>query len=319
MIAERVGNRAQAFTAMMRAQGLPARLVLVRSTGEDGTEDALPSLQLFTHLLVDVGDGRVIDFSNEYAPFGFLDAEFRNRPMRYVDTGEVVNTGVGVIERERQYIEMSLMLDAEGEAVGRITETLTGALAAGWRNGLEKNHEIEQKRIFQGAYLAAAIPGAVLKKLVIKGQKQPEDPLVLQYDVSIPDFGRKRGETFRGTLPFTTKLGKKVGGLPSRETDLVMGLHIEKQAHATIVLPKGLTLDEDATHNAAEKSKRGAFKRYRKGSEGTVVYGYRVHVDVERVVPSEYQTFLEFAREVDELSDISLRFVRKKVTIQHPR
>ena len=307
IIAERTGSRARAFAAMLRFAGLFARLVLVKAAGEDETPKPVPSIQLFSNLLVDVGKGELIDLSSEYAPYGFLPSELRHRPARYVDSGALFHTGGGGVPHDTQYVVMAMTLQADGSAVGRITETMTGSLAAGWRSGLEKNHEREQKRIFQGAYLAAAIPGAVLKQLRIKGQKDAEAPLVFQYDVVIPDFGRTRGNSTRVELPFVTNLGKQAGGLPLRETDLVMGVHIEKRVDASIVLPKGEILLKGSENDAHRTTEWGAFSRYERFADGKVELGYQTQLDVDRVSPDAYQRFLTFARHVDEHSQLTMR------------
>ena len=307
MIADRAGNRARIYAAMLKSINLPARLVLVKSIGEDETENAVASLQLFTHLLVDIGENKIIDLSSEHAPFGFISPALRNRPMRYLDNGAPANTGNGTIKRDSQDIEISLVVDSRGAATGEITETLTGALAAQWRSGLEKNHDLEQKRIFQGAYLGMAIPGATLKTLDIIGQKTPETPLIFKYSVIVPNFAHQEGDLWRIEVPFSTNMGKQTGGLPTRVTDLVMGLYISKSVAATITLPYGSRVLK-TTPIPSQDSPWGTISHTMSSIDENVTLKYRTKADIPRVSPQIYSRFLEFANEVDKTSKLTFRY-----------
>jgi len=307
IIAGKRGDRSRAFVAMLKAAGYKSRLALVHPSGADDTEGALPSLKLFSELIVQVAGDGMIHLGEEYAAYGYLSPQLRSRPVVFIDTAQQTRIGTGAVSHDTQYVDIDLTLSPDGTAAGSVRETLKGATAVQWRMGLETNDEVELRRMFQGAYLATAIPGAVLTDLRIHDKENRNVPLVIEYDVYIPGFAKRNGNLLRAEAPFRTELRKRTGGLPMRTTPLVLAMHADKSVDLKLTLPEGMkvVLGEDFTE--AVTSPWGEARREQAVSEGQARLKYRTMLDVDRVPPSQYLKFLLFARKVDRISNLDFK------------
>lgn len=309
IIARKSGSRARSFVAMLRAAGYSPRLALVMPSGEDETPSAEPSLNRFYLPLVYVPDDGFIELGNESAPYGFLPAVLRNRPLRFADTGERSKTDGGARPRDEQHVVVSLKISAKGDAIGRIRETFTGSLAVNWRSALEKNKKADRRRLFQSAYLSEALPGASLIRLDIEGLKNPDRPLCFEYDVAVSGFASADGEnSLYIKLPYETNFGKQSGGLPSRITPLTLSLHATKTVETTLDIPTGMRFVEDKDAEQSADRSWGHASRGIRITGNKAVAKFETTVDIDRIEPEEYEAFLAFAKKVDRASNISLRF-----------
>jgi hypothetical protein len=172
--------------------------------------------------------------------------------------------------------------------------------------------------MFQGAYLATAIPGAVLKDLEIEEKENRNVPLVLSYEVEIPAFAKKSGETRRVEVPFKTSLRKQSGGLPMRQTPLVMTQHADKSVDLILEIPEGMSAVLWDDFNDAEASTWGEIRREKMVQGNRVRLSYRTVLDVDRVPPEKYVAFLLFARKVDRLSNMDFVLTEGETDISAP-
>ncbi len=307
IIASKRGDRSRAFTAMLKAAGYKSRLALVHPSGGDDTEDALPSLKLFDELIVQVANDGMIHLGQEYASYGYLPPQLRSRPVVFIDTVQQTRIGTGTISHDSQFVDIALSLGPDGTASGSVRETLQGATAVQWRQGLESNDASELQRMFQGAYLATAIPGAVLTDLRILEKENRNVPLVIEYDVVIPGFAKKSGNLLRVEAPFKTELRKRTGGLPMRTTPLVLAMHADKSVDLRLTLPEGMAVVLGDDFTEAVSSAWGEARREHAVSEGRARLKYRTLLDVDRVSPAQYVKFLLFARKVDRISNLDFK------------
>ncbi len=309
IVAAHAGNRARAFAALMGAAGYEARLVMIQPEGTDATPNPIPSLKLLGEEGVYVPEDGFMDFLHEYAPYGFLAPRLRHRPVLFLDTGEWKRTKGGSVPHDIQKITFSVSLDEEGGATGHVREELRGVFAAEWRRGLQTNNEVERDRMFQGAYLATAIPGAVLKKLTVLGRDNRDAPLVLEYDVDIYNLAEREGKGFRVEMPYATNVGKQTGGLPDRTTALVLGMHVEKSVAVTIEAPKGYQVTPVVDNGKSVRGEWGSATRTVKIEGDRASLGYELRLDAPRVEADRYEAFLGFVQSMDRVSKMTLRIL----------
>lgn len=308
IIARKSGNRARAFDAMLQAAGYASRLVLVMPGGEDETPNAVPSVKQFYLLLVENPEDGLIDLSNEFVPYGFLPGVLRNRPMRYVDSGELSRTGRGAEPKDIQDVKVSMRISENGDATGRVQEVLRGALAGDWRAIFEKNLAADYQRLFQSAYLSSAIPGARLVRLNIQGLESPDEPLRFEYDIVVPNFATAQGkEHLYLKLPFATNFSKQSGGLPKRSVPLVLSLHVSKTVDMEIELPDGFHAVPVDSPEQFISREWGSARRRILYSEKKIMTVFTTEVHVNRVPADKYPEFLTFSRTIDRASDIALK------------
>lgn len=309
MVAAHAGNRARAFIALMAEAGYEARLVMIQPDGTDATPHPVPSLKLLGEEGVYVPEDGFMDFLHEYVPYGFLSPRLRHRPVLFLDTGEWKRTGGGSVPHDIQKVTFSVTLDEEGGAAGHVREELRGVFAAEWRRGLQSNNEVERDRMFQGAYLASAIPGAVLKKLTISGRDSLDAPLILDYDIDIYGFAEKEDDGFRVEMPFATNVGKQTGGLPDRTTALVLGMHVKKSVDVTLVPPEGFRVTPVVNNGKNVRGEWGSATRQVTLDGEKASLAYDVRLDAARVEADRYEAFLGFVQSMDRVSKTSVRIL----------
>jgi tetratricopeptide (TPR) repeat protein len=313
IIARKSGNRARAFAALLKAAGYSSRLALVMPGGEDETKNAVPSVKSFYRLVVDVSGEGFVDLGSEFVPFGFLPDELRNRPLRYVDTGELSTTGAGTPAYDSQAIAVSIKIKETGDAALRIKETIQGDQAGQWREAIEKVLPSDYERLFQGEYVANVLPGAELIRLNIEGLNDQEASLIFDYDVVIPKFARaEENNKFLVHLPFSTDFSKQSGGLPTRTVPLVLSVHARRTVETTIEIPATFQLIPDTSFAETVRETWGIAERSIVASDSKVVISLKNEMNVDRVPPEKYASFLSFVRKADQISMISLGMVDKK-------
>jgi tetratricopeptide (TPR) repeat protein len=306
IIVRKSGNRARAFLALMRAAGYQARLAFVKPSGADDTKGLVPDLDDWGGVAVLVpGDGWIY-LDQDCAPYGYLPPNLRNRPAIFVENGERAKTDGGKTPRDSQKINIYFTVKPIGGASGKVIETVTGALAARWRSELQRSPKSEWKKRFQEAYLSSEIQGATLLDLRVENLGEPDKPLVLQYEVEAPGFAGVKGPYQRFDVPFSISLAKQVGGLPVRATPLVLATWIDKEVSVEISLPDGMIAKSATPGINTIEDKWGRASAWYKTNGTTVRAGYKARVEVDRVLPGDYQKFLAFTQGVDRISKLEI-------------
>ncbi|MCP4678176.1 MAG: DUF3857 domain-containing protein, partial [Deltaproteobacteria bacterium] len=306
IISRRSGSRARAFMGLMDEAGYVTRLALVKPSGSDETKEVVPNFNDYSIFTALVPEDGFLDFSLENAPYGYLLPGLRNRPVILVDSGERMKTDAGVIPSDSQDIEITLELLEDGTALGKVKETLTGLLAAQWRSFVKQTPEVERDRRFQEMHVSKEIRNAGLLNLRVEGIDKPESPLVLEYNIEAPGFVRNTAGGRRFTLPFPITLVKQIGGLPARATPLVLASHIDKKVRATITVSDSHEWDVRYTGKENSKTKWGNASRWSEVGSETIKIGYRAKLSVDRVQAGDYAAFLEFAKNLDRLSELEV-------------
>ncbi len=306
IITRQSGSQVRAFMGLMDAAGYVTRLALVKPSGSDESEEVTPNLGDYGVFTVLVPEDGFIDFSLENAPYGYLLPELRDRPVILADSGERMKTDNGVIPSDSQDIEIKLDLLEDGTARGTVKEKLTGLLAAQWRSFIRQTPAVERERRFQEMHISQEIRNARLVSLRFEGVDKPEGPLILEYNLEAPGFVRNVGSGQSFTIPFPITLVKQTGGLPARATPLVLASHIDKKVRATIMLPGNREWDVSYTGKEDVKTKWGSASRWSEAGGKTIEIGYKAKLSVDRIRAGDYAEFLEFAQDLDRLSELEI-------------
>jgi tetratricopeptide (TPR) repeat protein len=306
IVVRKSGNRARAFVALLRSAGYSGRLALVREAGEDRTDSSVPSLAMLGRVAVHVEDDGWVSLEQDGAPYGYLPAELRHAPVLFIDNDERTSTDGGAVPVDAQRVTLDITLHEDGSAVGTITEELTGVLAAGWRSDLREIAGAEIEKRFEERYLSTAVVGAALSSLTIKELDDPEAPLILEYEIEVPQLGLRDEHAFGIEVPFPITLVKRVGGLPSRSTPAVLASYVEKEVDATIHLPDGFSA-KTRTSRATARSKWGDAESQITIAAGLVRAGYKARLHADRIAPAEYVDFIDFAHRIDRATKLEFR------------
>jgi len=305
VIMRRSGSRARAFIAMLAADDVDARLVLVRPLGADDTPTEVPAFSLFERAVVLVG-GDWVGMDQDGAPYGFLPVELRDRPAVILDRCDAVTTGAGSVPVEEQLVSVSISIGADGAAVLDVEEILTGALAAGWRTNLEQIPASQLDLRFQEDYVSSLMEGAALARLEIEGRDDPERPLRLAYRLEAQGMARRTSSGMTALLPFATQIQASIGALPTRLTPLVMAARTRREVRYAVTVDDDLVIVDAGGADRVE-GPFGGLERSATIEGGRVDARVLTFVEAARVEPSRYGELLSLARDMDRLSRVELR------------
>ncbi|MFO8072120.1 MAG: hypothetical protein R6V85_09620 [Polyangia bacterium] len=302
VIARRFGDRTRAAIALLRAAGLDARLAFGVSAGQDETPGSLPDFDVIDHPLLLVEGERWVHLGRDGAPYGYLPPCLRNRPALLVADAGWKKTDGGTTPRDEQLIDLELEVGHDGSVAGHVSERLSGTPAADWRSQLRRLADDELETRFQESYLSSAVPSASLESLEIEGLDDPESPLVLRYSFSAERLARSSGEDLELEIPFGMEISRGIGGLPVRASPLVLCSHMRRELRARVLLPPGAVTDLPEDESA--EGRWGRIARRASREQDAISLEVETLLDVERVSPRDYPTFLDFAGRVDEISDV---------------
>jgi tetratricopeptide (TPR) repeat protein len=315
IIVRRAGDRGRAFAYLLAAAGYQSRLALVHPLYADATKSNIPDFTAFSRFVVAVPDDGFISFEQTHAPYGYLSAALRQRPVIYIDNAESTKTDEGAVALDTQYVDLTVSIGADGAGKIKIKETLNGILATTWRAELAQIPENEKQHRFQESYLSKIIPSARLVQLKILEEDNPAAPLYLVYEIDVPSLARPDGEGNRRLeLPFALDLLKTLGALPIRITPLIAATRIKRRVLATVSIPKDFQLTFTDDHNRSIDGKWGKASRSIEKTGDTIRLGFTSKISIDRVPPKQYQKFFEEIRQIDQVSKLELIMAR---TPQH--
>lgn len=311
-LATKRGNRSGLFTAMLRAVGIEAELVLAEPGVTARPSPRVPSAARFETRLVRVRPDEktttwaLVDGRRPW--LGKLPPVMRGGA--YV-TASQPSRVEPLRDREIDHwvlgSDTSLEVDEAGNAAGTVLITLPGTYGAQLREFLAGARKEAASRQLQG-WLSALIPGARLVDFSTIGIDAPREPFGLKVRVAIdhfmvPDGGHLVNERF-----FDEPLALRSIGLPTlgsylrtpvRKTPMMMS-EAEEQMTVSVRFPKGTRAPVETPKSFTQILDFGqftqAFEWDEAKREARLVRVYRT--PQRRLPPSAFPAFRESAQEI---------------------
>lgn len=303
MLAARTGHRERVLKYLLGLADIPSDLVLVRGIEADHSEARLPDLETYGYLLlrVQTEKGPVwLHAAARHAPFGYLPPQVRNEiGLALNPQAERVTTPAGSPTQDLRSVEVDVQLSKEGGAVLHARETLHGQGAVGWRNDLDEIPAAELEARFEESYASSVVPGARLKKLTVEGRDEPEQPLVIDYELEVDSLGQRTDHELRIPPLLPSQLAAQFARTGERTASELLAASDAKDVKVRFVLPAGAKVLSAPKNALIEHPIRASFTSSSRVEGQTVELTRSVRLPAARISPAEYAKFAAFCRAVD--------------------
>lgn len=318
-LAQDRGSRLMLLKAGLEALGVPARVALVRTFNADPSPYLFPEPSLLPYAALRVelpGEEPVwLDSVVRFGPFGELPEPAMGgmeayllpepgRPLEKVKTPPLKeNTG--------KQVKLALELTEDGRLLGKGVETYSGFEAAQLAEAFQQLAAESRKQALQGA-VGRYFSGAELSSLELEHTEKVGAPFVLRYEFTVPRFARVEGEGRQGIAPLTfpSLLGREYVQLSRRETPLFLDRTQANQVHVELTLPEGWRLADPQPELKVE-TPFGRFVRREKQEGRTLTINESLTLHRNRIAPSNYDAFAQFAGDVDLIQTRDLFLVKQ--------
>jgi tetratricopeptide (TPR) repeat protein len=304
MVAARTGNRTRVLRYLLEMAGVDAELALVRSYTADSHRSDLPDDDTYQNLLVRVRgtNGPLwLHAGTRGEPFGYMPPVLAGMDALMLNEGaERTQVPDRALEDDLRTVEVDLELKRDGGARLSVVETFHGSGAVLWREQLEHVPEARLEQQFESAYVASLVPGGRQTRHTISGREDPEQPLVLRYDVDVDQLARRgRGGWVIPPL-YRASLGPQFAPIASRTTTelIAAGLAVDLTMHVRV--PEGATIGSTPRGGTLESVHGAQVTLSTEPEDGGLLVRRSFRIPRMRVEPAEYGRFAAFCRASDE-------------------
>lgn len=301
MLTARAGNRSRVLYYLLGLVDIDAELVLIRGWNNDQTRSELADEDTYPNLFVRY-DETLLMTGARGIPFGYASAMVRGQSgvvlVPFAESDEVREITVPPAPEgsDRHVIELIADLGEGGAASVSVTETLRGSDAITWRENLENIPAAALNERFEQAYVSSILPGASLRSLRVTGRNDTSVPLVLHYELTMPNLTRQQGSEEIFPALFPAQLGANFASQAARTNTQLVGPPVDLEVILTL-RHAGTATPMDAVELVGPGGAR--FEMSVAANEGTTTITRKLLVPMMRVEPSAYPAFAAWAREVD--------------------
>lgn len=315
-VAQDRGSRTWLLYASLRALGIDARLAAVRTFTADPAPYLFPAEGLFNYVCIVVRqpDGALVwlDPLIRYAPFGELpelatgrrEAWLLPEPGRPTERVETPPATRAVTKDVR----LTMRLSEQGRLSGDGVETYSGFEAAQLAEALESLSAEQREQALQSA-LSRYFGGADLSDLEVDAQRRVGGTVTVSYHFEASHFARvdAPGRLVAGALTFPHQLGRRYLTTATRVTPLFIDASETSHVEATVTVPAGWRLvDPLGSIERDGPSARYARTEHQEGDVLRVSEDF--HLAQSRIPPKLYESFGQFAGELDLLQQREITF-----------
>jgi hypothetical protein len=294
------GNLWQGFKMLCRALDIPVRYAVAENRLSPPPEGPIARATLFTQPVARIdakGSVAWLTLGNKYAPFGYLPAEMRGMPARFLDgmPDEVTVPEQGSADG----ISFSGhgKLDEKGTLTIDFVQEFAGRLAIGLRRGLSQVPDKELHGILESNILAQTLRGGELSQFTIDHRDDLDAPLVIRMSVKVPRFAQVDGKTLIVSPPLSPDFGK-MATLPARQTPLLIAETMRRRIALEIELPKNSTVSGLGPGTLADGDRHVAIDDA--ANQGVLKIQRSIDIPAGRIQPAEYPKFARFAQQADD-------------------
>lgn len=279
---------AMLFVGMARAAGMQAYLMVVTNRDNNIFEKELPSLDQLNDDVVIVeldGKDRFFDPGSRYCTFGQLNWKHSSTGgLRQVAGGTALaQSAFSPYKDSLEEWAARLQMDNAGSVTGLVQMRYTGSSALTWRQAILKGDLTEETKNLEDSVKEKMPGGLSVKMKRLVAEKDPDQPLMVQFDVSgqIATSTSKRlfspGQLFQaGSKPVLTSA--------TRENPVYFSYPYYEVDDVQITLPPGLSVESMPKPEKELMQKRAAYSVI-SGMKGTATSIVRTFITTEFIYP----------------------------------
>jgi len=294
------GNLWQGFEMLCRALGIGMRYAVAQNRLSPPPDGPISRATLFTQPVahIDAKSGPVwLTLGNKYAPFGYLPAEMRGMPARFLDGSFEAATVPELGGADGISFSGRGKLEPTGALAIDLVEEFSGRLAIGLRRGLSQVPDKELRDAIESNIVAETLRGGELSGFTIEHRDDLDAPLVIRMSVKVPRFAQPNGKSLLVSPPLGPDLGR-MATLPERQTPLLVGEALHRKIALQIDVPKNTTVIGLGSGTFSDGDRRvtvnDAFQN------GVLEIRRSIDIPAGRVQPADYAKFARFAQQSDD-------------------
>lgn len=324
------GNRVFLLSALLKAAGLDAELVLARSGDEAWTEPPYPDPGFYSHPLV-----RIRLPSSQEPLFADLGGTQTSRGMgtwlgraprrfrggRYIVVRDPEATPVPFLEQEVETnattTQVTLELRSNGDAEGSVVIDVPGGPGAMIKDALRNLQDRELRQSLQGMF-ANTVPGGEVRAFELVGMDDRLAKLSIRLEVVVHRllaaenggmvanrfFPRPISGLLAGLPPFEQLIQVPRRESPMRLTDAAETLTV------TLRLPEGTPAPTDMPVSFERRERWGRMRQATTHVGNELRFEREIELSSARVLPAEYDHFYAFIQDLALRMKGQLRFER---------
>ncbi len=308
ILLRREGNRLILLVALLREMGLSPRVFLARTSTDSHAEYRFPNPDTYRHGLLSLTTGGQTYWMDPGARFNAFDVLYPFvAGAKAIEATSPVDSDPFARLPEihgphlTRSIRLAIKLAANGDLSGRGTESIPTAQAPAFRELLTSFSPNRRRQALEGG-LGNYFSGARLEDYKIRNLSDPDKPLVIEYDLSVPGFAHLQAGSLvirEGFYPY--RLGQGLAGSQSRSLPLLIGAEARTTTSVTVELPEGARPQLPPGADFIAPLSKFSYKAGAHDNQLTIEK--TLLVKAGRLAPADYPDFRDFCRRVDAVDD----------------
>ena len=306
VLAQGRGNRLIVLKAALASAQIPSHIVFARTFGADPAPHRFPRGDLYGYavLRVDLPSGPAwVDPSYRLAPFNQLPAFLRGQDAWVVPEPGEEPAWIRLPEelpdqRDGRALRMDLQLDADGLASGTGRDEHQGFEAASLKDALERLDRDQRKQAVE-SMLGRGLRGVTLESLSTEHETDLGGPATLVYGLRVQLARRDCAELFIPASLVPSRLARRWLETAERQVPLLVDQPEVLSQRVALGLPQGRHL-KPGPKPVSLATPYGSYRWSAREEGGKLVIEESLSMPQQRVRPTQYPAFAEFARAVDQ-------------------
>ncbi len=305
-------DQATLLSTLLRAAGIPAHVVLMRTRPRGRLQSPLPALGLFDHAIVWLPESQqFVDTTERTMGFGTLPAADIGAQVLVLDgtkRATLSQTPIPNALENGSQSDFSIVLreDGSGELSGRVTFRGVAASKQRTTYGNKSKQVHRVARMVNNRY-----PGSSIKNHSVTHLSDLQRPLKLSFSAHLPSVGERMDTSIRLRQPLGgANLTTLYARSESRQHPLVLGSPSNFRFRYHYILPEGWNV-RTLPENHEETSSFGHYRIHWQRDSGAVRGEIRLQLDKDQVSSADYPAFYSFMRGLKERLKTDLILRRK--------
>ena len=317
ILVDHEGSRTWLIARALDDLGIPVDIGVAESEPYSADPSYPASMSRFSHPLAiaHVGKDDVwidADVSGPPLPAGRISPELRGRAVLFAD-GSMKPAPSGSLEKERDEVDLRLVVDDKGDAKGDLTVLLRGRSAQQISEALFRLVGFEREKALFGIALGW-VPFANVDKVALSSSEGSWQ-IALRAEISVPGYAQPAEQDKTKTkvwlLPglepihyvfprsSVSTVAATYAGQSARESALSIRSAVQYHVHRRVELPKSASVIK-SPGPAAVSSANLEGKRAITVNQNVVEDTFELSVTTGTVSPDKYGDFVDSARKVDD-------------------
>ncbi|MHB9026848.1 MAG: DUF3857 domain-containing transglutaminase family protein [Armatimonadota bacterium] len=235
-------DKATLLRALLRAVGVESDYVLVRTTDKGALDRELYGPADFNHVILAVkapdGD-RYLDATVAEVPTGMLPSHVEGAAGLVIrDQGELVTLPVSSAADNRTDVRVTVDVNNDGSARGRMVMTFTGQAAILQRGMLARVPRDRYRESLEPSLAPRLGVDVTIETVEVANLRTPDQPLTITADFSSPAFLQQAGAQLSGYLPGFMYQQNRFRTATTRAVPFLQRIESSLRLETTINLPE---------------------------------------------------------------------------------